>query len=88
MKKKITLYICDVCKKEVEEKDLRSLSLPVMFHSDQTEGKPCSPYISIEKMDICKECLNKAVTIHGMGAQGVNTYKIKPAADEIKPEDR
>lgn len=76
MKKKITLYICDVCKREVESEELHSLTLPVMFHTDQTEGKPCDPYLSTEKMDICSDCLQKAVTIHGAGAQGVNTYKI------------
>lgn len=83
MKKKVTLYICDVCKKEVEEKDLHSTALPVLFHNEQTEGRPCKPYVSIEKMDICTNCLNKAVTIHGEGVGGNNTYEIKPVSDGI-----
>lgn len=77
MKKKITLYICDVCKQEVKEKDLSSLTLPVKFSTDQTEGRPCKPYISLEKMDICKDCLDKAVTIHGTGLGDHMAYEIQ-----------
>lgn len=75
MKKTIEILICDICKKEVEK--IKSLTIPVIFHTDQTEGRECKPYISMEKLDICEECATKITNVHGWGAQGYNEYKLQ-----------
>lgn len=64
--------ICDVCKKEVEK--ITTVNYPVIFHTDQTEGRSCSPYISQEKLDLCNECTERILMLDGWGAQGVNSY--------------
>ena len=66
--------ICDVCKKEVEK--VTEVNYPVIFHTDQTEGRSCIPYISKEKLDLCDECAEKLLILHGWGAQGINQYEI------------
>ena len=67
--------ICDVCKKEVEK--IITVNYPVIFHTDQTEGRSCSPYISKEKLDLCNECTKRILMLDGWGAQGVNSYAIR-----------
>jgi hypothetical protein len=75
MKKVSEIFICDVCNKE--EVKMQTISYPVLFTTDQTEGKPRKPYISQEKLDLCSSCLDKIVKLQGSGAQGHNTYKLK-----------
>lgn len=75
MKVTITKCICDVCKREVEK--VTEVVYPVIFHTEQTEGRSCSPYISKEKLDLCEGCADKVLVLHGWGAQGVNHYSIE-----------
>ena len=74
MKITITKCFCDVCKKETEQ--LTEVVYPVIFHTEQTEGRACSPYISKEKIELCEECERKVLVLHGFGAQGINSYSI------------
>lgn len=73
MKKTIEVVTCDICGKE---ENCTNISYPVMFYTEQTEGRSCSPYISNQKIDICEDCLGKTVRVHATGAQGHNTYYI------------
>jgi len=76
MKKEI--FNCDVCGLEgdvIIKKDIQ-----VIFTTDQTEGRSIEPHLSMEKIDICKSCLNKVVQgnyLWGYGAQGYNKYYFK-----------
>ena len=72
--------ICDVCKKEVER--ITTVNYPVIFHTEQTEGRSCSPYISKEKLDLCDECAERVLMLDGWGAQGVNSYDIRKQPKE------
>lgn len=74
MKIHIEKLACDVCKKEVGK--VTEVVYPVIFHTEQTEGKSCSPYISKEKLDLCDDCAAKVLMLHGRGAQGFNDYTI------------
>ena len=67
--------ICDVCKKEVER--ITTVNYPVIFHTEQTDGRSCNPYISKEKLDLCNECTKRILMLDGWGAQGVNSYTIR-----------
>lgn len=68
---------CDICKKATDD-IIQNISLPVKFLTNQTDGKWCDkPYISIQSMDICKNCLLKSTNIEAMGAMGCNTYMLK-----------
>lgn len=71
IKKTIEKYFCDICGKE---SDTQSISCPVLFLTDQTEGKPVRPYITYETLDLCDSCLRKVVSVSAIGAQGYNTY--------------
>ena len=74
MRKTVERYFCDICKKEA---DITTINYPVVFHTEQTEGRSCKPYISQEKIDLCFDCLKKSLTIHGLGCQGFNEYEIR-----------
>lgn len=70
----ITKRICDVCKNEV--KSVTEVDYPVIFHTEQTEGKSCSPYISKQRLDLCDKCAEKVLMLHGWGAMGINRYSV------------
>lgn len=67
------LVKCDICGKE--DKSCVSINYPVMFFSDQTEGRSCEPYISQEVIDVCDSCIKKIIRVKGYGVQGHNNYK-------------
>lgn len=76
---KTVTHTCDVgaCG---NSKDVREIVMTVIFLTDQTEGRSCSPYLAGEKFDICPKCLERVLDgnmIYGSGAQGANTYFFK-----------
>lgn len=76
--KTITICRCDLCKKNVtNEKQLKTLKVPVKFLTEQTEGRSCKPYFTFPQMDLCVECLEKITMVLGQGAQGYNEYRIR-----------
>lgn len=73
-------FVCDIknCKNTLDKEDLDK-SIQVIFTTEQTEGRSCKPYLSIEKLDICKSCLDKVLQgnyIFAYGAMGYNDYVI------------
>ena len=64
---------CDCCKKS--DKPTMKIKYPVLFTTDQTEGRATDPYISLEKLDLCADCIQDSIRIRGAGAQGYNEYK-------------
>ena len=75
MKKVTEIYECDICKKQ--EVKMNSINYPVLFLTEQTEGRSVDPYICQQKIDVCKDCETKIIKLTGMGAMGHNEYKIK-----------
>lgn len=71
MKKQITIFQCDLCKKEVATQEI---IYPVLFLTEQTEGRVVKPYLEKTKLDLCSECIGKVVKINAHGAQGHNHY--------------
>jgi hypothetical protein len=75
-----TKIVCDIkgCKQEVHGYG-KQFSLPVVFHTEQTEGRSTEPHFSVQTLDICvphmKELL-KSYPLHASGAQGYNDYRI------------
>lgn len=76
MRKEIVVYSCDICGNQKELKEIKQINYPVIFTTDQTEGRSCDPYISQEKIDVCQDCLSKICRVCGEGAQGFNKYRI------------
>ena len=74
MRRKIELeeVTCDICHKV---KPCLQVDYPVVFLTDQTEGRPCKPYIATQSLDICPECATGSLSITALGAQGHNCYK-------------
>lgn len=75
---KITIISCDICKSDLNIK--KDFYLETIFTTEQSEGRAVAPYLSKEKIDICKKCLDKVLEgnyIWGHGAQGRNTFYFK-----------
>lgn len=71
--------------------DMKSCKLPsmeqvqVIFHSDQTAGRSCSPYLSVEHLHLCPSCKDKILKgnyLHGQGAMGYKEFWFGEAEDE------
>lgn len=76
MRQIVEKFFCDLCKRECAEKALQSFSYPVIFYTDQTEGKLCEPYVSHTKLEVCQKCCGKILKVSATGAQGYNEYTI------------
>lgn len=76
MKKEEIKYFCDICKKETNEKDCFRVNYPVIFTTNQTDGKECKAYIEQKQIDICRRCADKVLKITASGCQGCNDYKV------------
>ena len=71
---KTIIESCDLCKKETE---IKEENIQVIFITEQTEGRSITPYLSLEKFDICENCMDKILRgnyVFGYGAQGHNSY--------------
>jgi hypothetical protein len=73
------IYKCDVCGSDTKSiatgKDIQ-----VIFTTEENEGRSIDPYLSIRKIDICKDCMQKVLAghyIYGEGAMGYNKYYFK-----------
>lgn len=75
MKKTTVQCFCDICGKLAD--GTCTVEYPVIFHTEQTEGRACKPYISTQDIDLCNECIPKVLKIHAVGAQGHNTYSLE-----------
>ena len=75
-----TFIICDICGNEISAykncvtPQDHKVTVPVIFHTNQEDGRPVEPYISFESIDICNECLMKLTNLHADGCQGYNKY--------------
>ena len=74
MKKTIEYTICDICGKEA---DTENINYPVLFTTEQTDGRACKPYVSQQKLDVCADCMGKIIKLTATGAQGCNTYRVR-----------
>ena len=85
-----TSIICDIFGDEILVSDNNSttpqnhkVTVPVIFHTNQEDGRPVEPYISFESIDICNECLMKLTNLHADGCQGCNEYYWNTEIDKI-----
>ncbi len=74
MKRTIEKFYCDICGIECE--DVKHINYPVIFHTDQTEGRTCNPYISNQNIDVCNKCCEQILKLSAVGAQGYNKYTL------------
>ena len=75
----ITHIVCDIkgCQSTADHKQK---VLSVRFTTEQTEGRSTVPYLSGEKLDLCKEHYQQYIDtlpLVGSGAQGYNDYEFK-----------
>lgn len=76
--KTVTTFHCDVCKAIMPTQT--TLKIQTIFTTEQTEGKPCAPYLTHKDLDLCELCLTKIFDgnyLFASGAQGYNTYYFK-----------
>lgn len=74
MKKTIEKFYCDICGAECES--AKQINYPVIFRTDQTEGRSCNPYISNQNIDVCNNCCEQILKLSAVGAQGYNQYTL------------
>lgn len=70
----ITTHKCDVCREPANHLQVK---VQVVFTTEQTEGRPTTPHLSIDALDLCEGCLQQIIRRHPVkasGAQGHNTY--------------
>lgn len=67
-------FRCDICGREVEHAE--SVTVPVLWKTEQNEGRPCEPYIACERLDLCEECLHSVLAIEAIGCIGNNTFSL------------
>ena len=70
LRKKVEICTCDICDKEC---DCAAIRYPVLF---TTEGCPTKTYISYKDIDMCEDCLQKAINVTSREVQGYNKYEI------------
>lgn len=74
------IFKCDIygCEAPCDDKIIK---VTVVFTTDQTEGRGVSPYLSLEKLNLCEEHLNEILIdgkmIFAEGAMGYNNYYFK-----------
>lgn len=71
-----TIYSCDVCGRE--SANTAKKSIPVVFLTEQTEGRSTTPYLTTTTVDICPGCeqrLVRSFPLTASGAQGHNTFE-------------
>ena len=85
-----TSIICDICGNEISVSDKNSanpqnhkVTVPIIFHTNQEDGRPVEPYVSFESIDICNECLMRLTNLHAGGCQGYNEYFWDTEIDKI-----
>lgn len=72
----ITTHKCDICGSDATHLKQK---LQVVFTTEQTEGRPMSPHLSDQSLDLCERCLGRIIDRHPVrasGAQGHNTYEL------------
>lgn len=70
-------YVCDICGAEFAER--RQVNVPVVWTTEQTEGRSCKPYYGVERLDLCEDCADRVHVVEAAGAQGRNRYVFRKA---------
>lgn len=67
MKREITEYYCDLCGEKIDGNDsiLFDTAVLTYYDCDDTEGRPCNPYIKVTYYDLCPNCLLKITLVKG-----------------------
>ena len=83
MKKVIVKYYCDVCGEETNNEEDK---LPVIFLTEQNEGRGCHPYLTKDNIVLCDKCKETMLVdgkfIYAEGAMGSNKYFFKEKSDK------
>lgn len=74
MVKTVTNTYCDICEKETSNG--LNINYPVIWFTERAEGRNTIPYISNEKIDVCRECASKILKVSGSGVMGFNKYEL------------
>ena len=72
----IITYKCDLCE-FTAAKGITPKTVPVLFLTDQTEGRSVKPYLLSLTIETCDQCFSRikdAQPLTGSGAMGHNTY--------------
>ena len=72
-------YMCDICGAEFAEQ--RSVNVPVVWTTEQIEGRSCQPYYRNERLDLCEDCADRVHVVKATGAQGRNHYVFRKVVE-------
>lgn len=82
MKRVTETFYCDICHIEMEKEF--KINYPVVFLTEQTEGRTVNPYVQNNTLDVCKSCAETILRVKGIGAQGYNEYSYIDDVQEVK----
>lgn len=74
MVKTVTKTYCDICEKETSNS--LNINYPVIWFTEGTEGRYTIPYISNEKIDVCRECASKILKVSGSCIMDFHKYEL------------
>lgn len=82
--KKVTVdYYCDICSEKTKNEEEK---LPIIFLTEQNEGRSCYPYLTKGNIVLCDRCKEKmlieGIFIFAEGAMGYNNYFFKEKSDK------
>ena len=82
MKKVTVEYYCDICDQKTNNEEEK---LPVIFLTEQNEGRSCYPYLTKDDIVLCDKCKEKMLLegkfVFAEGAMGSNKYFFKGRDD-------
>lgn len=61
--KLLRVFTCDVCGEEFKQDKLSTVRIPTWSNVSDEDGMFVSPFVIVEKMDLCDECIRKAAVV-------------------------
>lgn len=61
--KLLRVFVCDICGNEFKQDQLSSARIPTWSCVSDEDGKGIGPYVTVENMDLCDECIRKAAVV-------------------------
>lgn len=68
-------YVCDICGAGFSER--RSVNVPVLWVTEQDDGRGCDPHFGVEALDLCEACADRVHVVEASGAMGRNAYRFR-----------
>lgn len=59
----LRVFTCDLCGEELGQDELSSVRIPTWSRVSDEDGKGVAPYVAVDYMDLCDECVRKVAVV-------------------------